>query len=145
MLKVLFLLMTSVWADEGGKVYAHKVFTHVANTEAVHVLVHTGGHLNGQPFVIHLRPDCEQKGSNWRKLNIEMAESACFVDRNAIELNRRTQEIFVKVKKVDQEDYSKQLSEDPLNLKPKCEKESSILRFDLKELCQDSKSDEPAS
>ena len=141
MLKVILILVASVWADEGGKVYTHKIFSQVGDAEAIHVLVHTGGHLNGQPFVIQLRPDCEKRGVNWRKLNIEMAESACFVDKNAIELNRMTQEIFVKIKKVDQEDYSKQLREDPLNLKPKCEKDTSILRFDAKELCSEVKSD----
>ncbi len=138
MVKILLLTLgLGIAANESGKVYAHKVFSQVGTNGAVHVLIHSDGHLATRPFVIHVRAECEKTGSNWRKLDIKLAESACFVDKNAIELNRMTQEIFIKTYEIDQEDYQKQLMKTPATARAQCLKEPTIARFDVKNLCDD--------
>lgn len=132
----VFSLTALALADETSRVYAHKVFRQVGEIGDVHVLVHSDGHLIGNPFSIHIYPDCDQRGLNWRKLDLKIAESACFVDKNAIELNRSTNEIFVKVREMDRQDWQKQLMKSPNTAKPKCLKEHSILKFSVKELCE---------
>lgn len=138
MVKIVALVLGIALAgQEGGKIYAHKVFSHVGELGNVHVLVHPDGHLVNEPFVIQLRPECDQEKTdmNWRKLDIRASESVCMVDRSAIELNRMTQEIFVKVYEVDRDDFQKQLMSNPATAKAKCLKESTVIRFDLKGIC----------
>ena len=140
MVKLLGLILGLALAgQEGGKVYAHKVFSHVGEVGTVHVLVHPDGHLANEPFTIQIRPECTEENldANWRKLSIEASESVCMVDRNAIELNRMTQEIFIKVYEVDRDDFQKQLMSNPAGAKAKCLKESTVIRFDLKGICGD--------
>lgn len=141
----IFLILSVFWgvfgatlaqADEASKIYAHKVFKNVGDRGDVHVLIHADGHLIGNPFTIHIRPDCDHKGFNWRKLNIKAAESACFVDKSAIELNRATGEIFVKILEMDRADFQKQLMKSPTTARPKCLDDHTVIKFDVKELCE---------
>lgn len=137
LLGVLWVFSFAALAAEASRIYSHKVFREVGEIGDVHVLVHSDGHLIGNPFMIHIYPDCDRKGVNWRKLDLKIAESACFVDKNAIELNRATGDIFVKTLEMDRQDYQKQLMKSPNTATPKCLKEHSILKFNIKELCSE--------
>lgn len=124
-------------ADGDPKIYAHKIFKDVAAFGDVHIMVHSNGHLIGNPYIIEVIPDCQKTGLNWRRLPVKASESTCQVDRNGIELDRARQEVSVRVFKMDREKFQKDLMSDPTKAQARCLKESSVLKFILKDLCEE--------
>lgn len=139
MISVLISILLSVLqvglADGDPKIYAHKIFKDVATFGDVHIMVHSNGHLIGNRYIIEVIPDCQKTGLNWRRLPIKASESTCQVDRNGIELDRSSQEVTVRVFGMDREKFQKELMSNPTKAVAQCLKESTFLKFDLKDLC----------
>lgn len=136
-ISVLLSVLQVGLADGDPKIYSHKIFKDVDAYGDVHIMVHSNGHLIGNRYIIEVIPDCKKTGMNWRQLDVKASESTCQVDRNGIELDRTRQEVSVRVYEMDRKKFQNDLMSNPTKAQARCLKEPSVLKFILKDLCEE--------
>lgn len=101
----------------------------------VFVVIRSGGHLQGLPYVIEIRPTCGQKNKSWQDLRGRDSMSACQVDLNSPALNPQGNQILIKINPVDLEYRNSMIEKNRFDVLDRCVKTPTTESFPIDHIC----------